>query len=196
MIKHRKNNDCKRWDDYYAKQTDFSFTAATVLAKHTFLLPKTGTALDLACGLGANALLLAEQGLEVHAWDISTVAIEKLKTRALEKGLQLTAKQLNIQKSIFIENSFDVIVITRFLDRTLSHEIMAALKPQGLLFYQTYTRQKISESPPHNPDFLLAENELLSLFSPLKVLFYQEHGRVGCLEYGERNEALLIGQKS
>lgn len=89
-----------------------------------------------------------------------------------------------------------MIVITRFLDRSLSHEIMAALKLGGLLFYQTYARQKISDSPPHNPDFLLAENELLSLFSPLKVIFYQEHGRVGYMEYGERNEALFIGQKS
>jgi 2-polyprenyl-3-methyl-5-hydroxy-6-metoxy-1,4-benzoquinol methylase len=186
----------KKWDEIYTKQEYLSLTAATVLAEHTFLLPETGTALDLACGLGANALLLAEWGLDVQAWDISSVAIEKLKIQAREKGLEVTAKQVAIQKNVLPENSFDVIVITRFLDRSLSREIIAALKSGGLLFYQTYTLQKITDSPPHNPDFLLAENELLSLFSPLKVIFYQEHGLVGYMEYGERNEALFIGQKT
>lgn len=186
----------EKWNTIYARQTNPSLIPASVLAEHTFLLPETGMALDLACGLGANALLLAEWGLEVQAWDISAVAVEKVQQLAAEKGLEITAKQVAIQKNSLPENSFDVIVITRFLDRTLSHEIIAALKLGGLLFYQTYTLQKITDSPPHNPDFLLAENELLSLFSPLKVIFYQEHGLVGYMEQGERNEALFIGQKS
>lgn len=185
----------KKWDEIYTRQETSSLSAAPVLSEHTFLLPETGVALDLACGLGANALLLAECGLEVQAWDISAVAVAKLQQLASEKGLEITARQVDIQKTSLPENSFDVIVITRFLDRTICHEIIAALKPDGLLFYQTYTRQKITDSPPHNPDFLLAENELLLLFSPLKVIFYQEHGLAGYMEYGERNEALFIGQK-
>jgi tellurite methyltransferase len=189
-------NNRERWDDIYANQVNSSLVAAAVLAEHTFLLPEMGTALDLACGLGANALLLAEYGLEVEAWDISAVAVAKVQQAADEKGLDVTVKQVDIQKNTLPENSFDVIVITRFLDRAVCREIMAALKPEGLLFYQTYTKQKITDSPPHNPDFLLAENELLSLFSPLKIIFYQEHGLVGYMEYGERNEALFIGQKT
>jgi tellurite methyltransferase len=185
----------KKWDGIYANQANTPLATAAVLAAHTFLLPKTGIALDLACGLGANALLLAEYGLEVQAWDISAVAVAKVQQAADTKGLKVVTQQVDIQKNALPENSFDVIVIARFLDRTLCREIMAALKPEGLLFYQTYTRQKITDSPPHNPDFLLAENELLSLFSPLKVIFYQEYGRVGYMEYGERNEALFIGQK-
>jgi 2-polyprenyl-3-methyl-5-hydroxy-6-metoxy-1,4-benzoquinol methylase len=189
-------SNSEKWDEIYASQVNSSLAAAAVLAEHTFLLPETGTALDLACGLGANAFLLAEYGLEVQAWDISAVAVAKVQQAADEKGLEVTVKQVDIQKNTLPENSFDVIVITRFLDRAVCREIMAALKPEGLLFYQTYTKQKITDSPPHNPDFLLAENELLSLFSPLKVIFYQEHGLVGYMEYGERNEALFIGQKT
>lgn len=186
----------KKWDAIYSARSEDSETAATVLANQLFLLPKTGVALDLACGLAGNAFLLAESGLDTHAWDISAVAIEKVKRQAQKKGLKITARQVDIQATLLPENSFEVIVISRFLDRSLSHGIMAALKPNGLLFYQTYTRQKITDSPPHNPDFLLAENELLRLFAPLKMLFYQEYGRVGKIEYGERNEALYIGQKS
>jgi tellurite methyltransferase len=185
-----------KWDAVYRNRADVSLIAATVLAEHCFLLPNTGTALDLACGLGANALLLAEQGLDVHAWDISAVALEKLQQTAQKKGLKITIRQVDIQASELYAESFDIIVVSRFLDRRLSDAIMTALKPNGLLFYQTYTKQKITDSPPHNPDFLLAENELLKMFAPLKILFYQEYGRVGDLNAGERNEALLIGQKS
>lgn len=86
----------KKWDDCYAGQEVSSLQAAAVLAEHTFLLPETGAALDLACGLGANALLLAELGLKVQAWDISAVAIAKVKTFAQGKGLKVTAKQVDI----------------------------------------------------------------------------------------------------
>jgi 2-polyprenyl-3-methyl-5-hydroxy-6-metoxy-1,4-benzoquinol methylase len=36
---------------------------------------KAIAALDLACGLGANALVLAKQGLTTEAWDISAIFI-------------------------------------------------------------------------------------------------------------------------
>ena len=60
---------------------------AQVLAENRHLLPAVGEALDLACGLGANALLLAEAGLQVTAWDLSPVAIQRLSQLAGERGL-------------------------------------------------------------------------------------------------------------
>ena len=85
--------------------------------------------------------------------------------------------------------------MSRFLDRTLSDAIIGALKPDGLLFYQTFTREKTSRKPPNNPDYLLTENELLALFSPLRVIFYRENALIGELQRGLRNEAQFVGQK-
>src|SRR3569832_2422999 len=59
-----------RWDARY-REAGLPGAPATVLLENAHLLPREGTALDLACGLGANALLLAERGLTSHAWDIS-----------------------------------------------------------------------------------------------------------------------------
>lgn len=59
----------QKWDRLYEKDT--STEVASVLAENSYLLPSQGNALDLACGLGANALFLSEHGLETHAWDIS-----------------------------------------------------------------------------------------------------------------------------
>ena len=73
--------------------------------------------------------------------------------------------------------------------------MIESLKPGGLLFYQTYLREKLNPAGPRNPEYLLGDNELLSLFGALRVLFYREEGRVGDLTVGDRNEASFIGQK-
>lgn len=183
-----------KWNATHRQSSVASATAA-VLTENSFLLPAQGTALDLACGLGANALFLAECGLQVQAWDISSVALEVLQRNATEKSLNITVKQCNIEASIVPENAFDVIVISRFLDRTLCNAIIDALKKDGLLFYQTFTQNKLATHGPKNPDFLLQQNELLRLFKPLTLVYYRENSRIGDLSRGERNEALFIGQK-
>ena len=129
------------------------------------------------------------------AWDISVVAIDKLTAYALRQGLNISACQAKIDVDSFAECSFDVIVVSRFLDRTLSDAIIGALKPDGLLFYQTFTREKVSPRPPNNPDYLLMESELLALFAPLKVLFYRDNALIGNRLRGLRNEAQFVGQK-
>ncbi len=74
--------------------------------------------------------------------DISMVAIKKLNTYSVLQGLDINACQEEIVPDSLTENAFDVIVVSRFLDRTLSDAIIDALKPDGLLFYQTFTRDK------------------------------------------------------
>ena len=185
-----------KWDHVYSQSDHMRYPATTeVLTENDFLLPSTGMALDLASGLGANSIFLAEHGLAVTAWDSSGVAIHKLTAYAVQQGLNINACQEKIMADSFTESSFDVIVVSRFLDRTLSDAIIGALKPDGLLFYQTFTREKTSRKPPNNPDYLLTENELLALFSPLRVIFYRENALIGELLRGLRNEAQFVGQK-
>jgi len=183
-----------KWDGIYKKAG--KSLPVDVLVQNKFLLPKSGIALDLACGLGENAMILAEKGLDTHAWDVSSVALEKLQQNAQKKSLKISVKQLYIDSDSLSKNTFDVIVLAHFLDRSLCNAIMDALKPSGLLFYQTYVREKIDSIGPNNPAFLLARNELLQLFRPMNILVYRENSLVGDLECGERNEALFVGQKS
>jgi len=182
-----------KWDQIY-ENTDLSIPA-DVLVKNSFLLPKSGYALDLACGLGANALLLAEKGLVTNAWDSSSVALQKLQQRAQQKNCAITTRQVFINPSSLPINTFNVIVVSRFLDRSLCNAIIRSLKSDGLLFYQTYIKEKIDSTGPKNPAFLLDRNELITLFKQLKLIFYRENSLVGDVQAGERNEALFIGQK-
>ncbi|BCG65529.1 MAG: tellurite methyltransferase [Methyloprofundus sp.] len=185
----------EKWNRIYQSETIIS-VVAEVLVDNLYLLPTSGLALDLASGLGANALLLAQQGMTTQAWDISDIAMHKLQQQAETHALSIETCVHEISENSFTPDSFDVIVVSRFLDRSISNAIMESLKPKGLLFYQTYTQHKTSTQGPKNPRFLLAENELLDLFSALKVVYYRENASLGALQYGLRNEAQFIGQKA
>ena len=162
---------------------------------HPHLLPTAGNALDLACGLGANGLLLAQRGLETLAWDLSPVAVEKLNAEAARRGVALRAEARDVAAQPPEAERFDVVVVAHFLDRALCPAIAAALRPGGLLFYQTFTRARVDERGPSNDDFRLGENELLQLFPGLTLLHYHEEGLVGDTGQGLRNVAQLIARR-
>ena len=64
----------------YLEQTCKDAVCCDVLRENMHLLPQgDGRALDLACGMGGNAISLAQGSkLDVLAWDISSVAISKI----------------------------------------------------------------------------------------------------------------------
>jgi 2-polyprenyl-3-methyl-5-hydroxy-6-metoxy-1,4-benzoquinol methylase len=188
------DNLINKWNQFYRQTEIKGIRASDVLIENAYLLPDTGTALDLACGLGGNALFLAQQHLAVTAWDISSIAIAKLTAYAEGQGLNINACQQNITPLSLAKSSYDVISVSRFLDRTLSDAIIGALKPGGLLFYQTFTKEKTSGQGPKNPTFMLDRNEILRLFSPLAVVFYRENSFCGNLQKGLRDEAQFVGQ--
>jgi tellurite methyltransferase len=168
---------------------------ARVLSDNLHLLPPTGRALDFACGLGANALLLARQGLDTWAWDISAVAISRLDAMARAAGLVIHSEVRDVMACPPEPGSFAVILVSRFLERSLAPALQAALRPGGLLFYQTFSRERVNETGPRNPAFLLEDNELLRLFAALRVRVYREEGHTGDLHRGFRDEVMFVGQQ-
>jgi len=183
-----------KWDARY-RQSDRIPSPALVLSENRHLLPRSGEALDLACGLGENALLLAEEGLLVSAWDLSPVAIERLGREAAARGLTVSAQVRDVRTHPPAVDGFDVIVVAHFLDRVLAPAIAASLRPGGLLFYQTYTCEAVTEQGPTSPAYRLAPNELLRLFPGLLIRCYREEGRLGDLSRGVRDLALLVGEQ-
>lgn len=184
----------RKWDRRH-ESADGPGQVPMVLEQNLHLLPPAGDALDIACGRGAGAVRLAMAGMRVSAWDLSGVAIERLRRAACEKGLQIAAEVRDVVARPPHPASFDLILVSYFLERTLAKSIIQALRPGGLLFYQTFSREAVSESGPANPAYRLADNELLQLFSPLRVRFYREEGRLGDTGRGIRDIAMLIAEK-
>lgn len=169
--------------------------ASLALQENLHLLPHTGRALDLACGRGGNSILLAEQGLNVDAWDIADVPITALQALASRQKLPIQAEIRDVESNPPVPDTYDVIVVSYFLHRDTIPALIQALKPGGLIYYQTFTRQRVSDRGPRSEDFRLDAQELLNLFSGLQVLFYREEGCVGDVQKGFRDEAMLIGRK-
>ena len=184
----------QRWDERYRGREPTPQPAA-VLRHFAHLAPTTGRALDLACGLGGNALWLAQRGLETCAWDLSAVAIAQLKAVAERWQLAVAAEARDVVAQPPAPASFDLISVVRFLDRDLAPQIAAALRPGGLLFYETFTRETADGRGPLDPAFRLAQNELLDLFSGLVVRGYREEGPLAEPDSGLGNLALLVAQK-
>ncbi|MEN8169349.1 MAG: methyltransferase domain-containing protein [Pseudomonadota bacterium] len=185
-MSHQTDNDHIRnkWDARYRSTHATTDGPAEILQQNSELIPDNGKALDLATGLGGSALFLASKGLEVYAWDISPAAIERLNTSAQQQGLTIHSQIRDCIARPPEPGNFDLIIVSRFLERELCPAISAALKPGGLLFYQTYTQKKQGSDGPNNPHFLLGEGELQRLFEELKVISYHES-----------DEALFVGRK-
>lgn len=184
----------EKWDARY-QLGDNVPTVAEVLQHNHYLLPSEGVALDLACGLGGNALRLAEKGLTVKAWDISPEAIARLNAEAIQRGLTIDSEVRDVVEQPPEPNSVDVLMVSLFLSRPLCPALVAAIKPGGLLMYQTYCRAKVSETGPSNPEYLLEDNELLKLFSGMKLRVYREESLLGEHRIGMRNQAWILAEK-
>ena len=163
-----------------------------VLLSNLHLLPGSGSALDLACGRGRNALFLAEAGLDVTAWDFSTNAINRLKQAARENGLKLTAEVRDVVKMPPQPASFDLVLVSYFLERSILEDIKRAVRPGGLLMYETFTRDALDNTGPTNQAWRLETNELLTWCSEMRIHYYREDARQGDLSKGVRNAAMIV----
>ena len=151
--------------------------------------------MDLACGRGANSILMARQGLCVDAWDISDVAINFLADQAKRGEVQVNPQVRDVVVFPPVPDSYDVVLVSFFLERELMPALVKALKPGGLLFYQTYNAFNVTGNVPSNPDFRLKENELLTLFPTLRLVYYCENGELGDTTKGVRDISMFIGRK-
>jgi cyclopropane fatty-acyl-phospholipid synthase-like methyltransferase len=184
-----------RWDQRHAAAADIG-APAEVLLENPHLLPARGVALDLACGRGANALWLAEHtGLEVHAWDFSPTGVERLQAAARARGLRIATEVRDVVQRPPQPATCDVLVVTHFLERAIFPALREALRPGGLLLYQTFTRAAVSGRGPSTPEWRLARNELLSQCAGLIVRAYREEGTLGDTSRGLRDLACLVAER-
>jgi SAM-dependent methyltransferase len=146
------------------------------LTSNAHFLPRTGEALDVACGSGRHALWLAERGLRTTAVDRDADRIAALNAEASRLHLPLQAEVIDLESVgfQFTPDTSDVIVVVHYLHRPLFPSLLAALRPGGLLVYETFTRAQAARGRPSNPAFLLEPGELLMRVQPLEVLASRE----------------------
>ena len=182
----------QEWDEKHGLVArEASEPPAGILAELWPLLP-AGAALDLACGRGRNAVFLAEHGWRVTAVDWSVAALHILEARAqarkiLVRRIQKIAEakhaaragidllQADLERIALPANRFSVILCVRYLQRSLFPQICRALRPAGMLLFETYTKAQLAfPGGPRDPLHLLNTGELRRAFPELEVVFYRE----------------------
>jgi tellurite methyltransferase len=140
-----------------------------------------GRALDIACGLGGNSLFLAKKNYQVQAVDISDIAIAYIQDQTAKRKLSIDPQKCDltdINKLQWSSDTFNLVVITYYLDRELLPIIKRIITENGYFFMETYFQspqdnQKISNK------YKLEPQELLSEFKDWKILYYEENEQEG-----------------
>lgn len=139
------------------------------------------TALDVACGTGRHALLLAREGFAVTAVDVSDVALARLDEAAARSGLVgLRSWRLDLDAGSLPQGEFGIVLCTHFLDRGLWPALRRAVAPGGLLIFQTFTEAH-AERTTFPPQYCLRKGELLRALEGFEILAHRvddDGGRV------------------
>ena len=146
------------------------------LVDHAHLLPSTGDALDVACGSGRNAFWLAARGLRTVALDRDAAAIAGIRETAerLRPAAARGRRRPGNRRGDVARRRVRLIVVVHYLHRPLFPALKAALRPGGILVYETFTRGQAQRGKPTNPAFLLEPGELRELVAPLEMLVERE----------------------
>lgn len=155
------------------------------------LLPR-GRALDIAMGYGENAVFLASNGFQVEGVDISGEAVAGALEAARRAGVTIAATVADLGKDYVAPgNTYDVIIVFYYLQRSLIPSLKAALKEGGTIVYETFIIDQARFGRPSNPEHLLQHNELLHLFRDFRCLRYRE----GLVKEGKA-VASIVAQKT
>ena len=173
--------DSSTWDQRY-EGSDLVWSAEP----NIFLPPliegvAPGSALDVACGEGRNAIWLAQQGWDVTAFDFSAVGIDKAREHAGDTHLEwIIADATSFEPT----KKFDLVVIfylhlpTVPFTQSFTHAV-DALAPGGTLFAVGHALSNIEDGvggPPY-PEILWTVEGIAPLLAGLDVIELEERER-------------------
>lgn len=131
--------------------------------------------LDLACGSGKHALAAATSGCNVTAIDLDSERLKEAQEYAASQSIDIEWLREDLKVYSPPADSFDVVMVFNYLDRSRIERWIGAVKKNGFLMYETFLgSQRDQEWGPTSPDHLLEPWELHGLANPLEVVHYRE----------------------
>jgi SAM-dependent methyltransferase len=172
------HSDAARWNERYAQDGRHwqGRQPRQLLVQFAHLLPERGLALDAAAGVALHGLFLAQRGLQVIALDVSEVGLRLAQESAQRMGVRLDTAVLDLTNPWLPPNIFDVIVNFRFLERAIFPIYRQALKPGGLLFFETFVK---TASQGDCPDHYLDPGELHAAFADFDIIHHHQRETIG-----------------
>jgi SAM-dependent methyltransferase len=134
----RVEPEAETFDDIYRSGKGFEKAPNKLLAV-TIETLAPGTALDLMCGQGRNALYEASRGWRTTGIDYSAVGIDQARRAASERKLEVELVDADLDKEELGVAKYDLVsMLYAGFDPKLIAKAQAALKPGGTFVYEYF----------------------------------------------------------
>lgn len=163
--------DRRRWDERYANAPIPEPRIPDLFAGYEHHFPRSGSALDVACGTGSGSLWMARRGLTVTGLDVSPVAVALAQQAAVELGLgdRCRFDVADLDAGLPAGLLLDVVLCHRFRAPSLYDSMARRLRPGGLLAIAV-----LSEVGGEPGPYRATPRELADAFEDLDVLVDHE----------------------
>jgi SAM-dependent methyltransferase len=174
----------EEWDEMYAG-ADRVWSGnpnGALIAEASDLIP--GTAIDLGCGEGADAVWLAQRGWDVTAVDVSSVALERAAGHIAASGVAVTLLHGGLLDLDLQSASFDLVSVQY---PALLHEqgrslaaILALVGPVGTLLFVHHANidtEQLKGRGLDPADYLLPPDVYAALDKSWDVQYYEHRAR-------------------
>ncbi len=143
------------------------------VVRFSALIAAGGAVLDLASGAGRHARYLAQhRACTVLAVDRDAASLAALAGIA---GIQTQVVDLEGEDWPLAGTRFDAVIVTNYLWRPRFDDVLALLKPDGVLIYETFAAGNEAYGKPSRAAFLLQPNELLArIRNRLQVVAFEQ----------------------
>ena len=163
-------------------------------------------------GRGRHALLLAGAGFHTFGVDVKLDALVTACAAAPNDGVAIHAWCADLTQHPLPAARFDLVVVTRYLQRDLFETLRRTVRPGGFVLYETFTTaQRALDTGPRSADHLLQPGELRAQFDVAgwTTVFYEEtrepealarvvavRGERRSRSYSERGKNVLPGRSA
>lgn len=163
--------DAERWNRRYQSPLyDKLAQPRNILLDNEKFIPRSGRALDLACGLGQNSKYLSGLGLEVYSVDIAINAVKNLKICEPKVNVILA----DLENFFIPQNYFSLIINFYYFNPPIFQTLSKKLISGGFLFVETLTEKMLDIKPDIEKRHLLKPGELITFFDQFVILYYFE----------------------
>jgi SAM-dependent methyltransferase len=166
----------ERWNHRWAGERAQASTAPSrfLVAEATDL--RVGTALDLACGAGRNAVWLAGQGWRVTAVDFSEVALRMARRLAAERRVEVDWIEADVVAWTPPARAYDLVCVLYLqlpapARRTVLARAAEAVRAGGTLLVVGHDLLNLTEGwgGPTQPDVLFTPDDVVAEIGDLRV---------------------------
>jgi len=139
---------------------------------------KPGRSLDVGMGQGRNTIYLAQQGWDSVGFDPADRAVATAQDDARRLGVRITTHVARAEDFDWGSAQWDLIVLSYVGAREFTDKTLRALRPGGMVIVEAFHRDA-TKAHPIGGAVVFDSNELLQLFSALRIVHYEDAAAVG-----------------